>query len=72
MEEDSGAIEEEPADGQIDDDGDVDGLAEARFRAIVIEGVEQVDELVLFEFAVAASAHLDGLIGRCGFGRSLE
>jgi hypothetical protein len=72
MEENARAIEEKPANGQIDDDGDVDGLAEARLGALVIEGVEQVDELLLFEFAVAASAHLVGLIGRCGFGRSLE
>ena len=72
MEEHAWAVEEEPQDGQIDDDRDVNGLAESRSGALVVEGVEQVNEFMLFEFAVAACAHLDGLVGRCGFGRSLE
>ena len=37
MEEHMGAVEEEPADGQVDDDRDVDGLAETRFGAFVVE-----------------------------------
>ena len=68
----AGAVEEEPDDGQVDDDGDVDGLAEAGPGAFIVEGVEQVNELVLFEFAEAAGAHLYGFVRRCGFGRSLE
>jgi len=72
MKENARAIEEEPADGQVDDDRDVDRLAETGFGTLVVEGVEKVNELVLFEFAEATGAHLDGLIGRCGFGRGLE
>ena len=72
MKEDAGAIEEEPGDGQVDDDRDVDGLAEAGFGALVVEGVQQVNEFVLVEFSEAAGAHLYRLVGRCGFGRSLE
>jgi hypothetical protein len=72
MEEDARAVEEEPPDGQVDDDRDVDGLAEASFGTLVVEGVEQVNELVFVEFAEAAGAHLEGLIRRCGFGRGLE
>ena len=37
MEEHARAIEEEPQDGQVDDEGDVDGLAKARFGALVVE-----------------------------------
>jgi hypothetical protein len=37
MEEYARAVEEEPQDGQVDDERDVDGLAEARFGALVIE-----------------------------------
>ena len=72
MEEDARAVEEEPDDPQVNDDRDVDGLAEARLGAFIVERVEQMDELMLFEFAVAAGAHLDGLGGRRGVGRSLE
>ena len=72
MEEDARAIEQEPDDPQINDDGDVDGLAEACFGAFVVERVEQMDQLMLFEFAIAAGTHLDGLGGRRGVGRSLE
>ena len=72
VEEDARAVEEEPDDAQVNDDGDVDGLAEACLGTLVVERVEQVDELMLFEFAEAAGAHLDGLSGRCGVGRGLE
>ena len=72
MEEDAGTIEQEPDDAQVNDDGDVDGLAKARLGTLVIEGVEQMDELMLIEFAEAAGAHLDGLVGGCGVGRRLE
>ena len=51
VEEDARAVEEEPDDPQVDDDRDVDGLAEACFGALVVERVEQVDQLMLFEFA---------------------
>ena len=63
VEEDARAVEEEPGDGDADEDGDVDGLAEAGAGALVVDGVEQVDELVLLEFAVAAGADTDGLCG---------
>ena len=72
MEEDLRAVEEEPGDSHVNDDGDVDGLAEASLGAFIVEGVEQMDHLMLFEFAIAAGSHLDGLGGRCGVGRSLE
>ncbi len=66
MEEDVRAIEEEPRDGKVDDEGDVDGLAKARARALIVDGVEQVDKLVLLELAVAAGADTDGLGGAAG------
>ena len=72
MKEDARSVEEEPDDSQINDDGDVDGLAEARFGAFVVERVEQMNELMFFEFAEATGAHLDGLGRRCGVGRCLE
>ncbi len=72
MEEDARAVEEEPDDSHVNDERDVDGLAEARFRAFIVERIEQMDQLMLFEFAIAAGAHLDGLGGRRGVGRSLE
>ncbi len=73
VEDDLGTVEDEPADGQPDDDGDVDGFAEARTGALIVEGVEEMNELVLFENAVAVRTHLDGCTGRrCGIGRRLE
>ena len=72
VEEDTRTVEEEPGDAKVNDDGDVDGLAESCFGAFVVEGVEQMDELMLFEFTVAAGAHLDGLGRRRGVGRGLE
>jgi hypothetical protein len=72
VEEDPRTIEEEPDYAQVNDDRDVDGLAEAGFGALVVERVEQVDELVLFKFAVTAGAHLDRRNGRRGVGRYLE
>jgi hypothetical protein len=72
VEEDARTVEQEPDDPHVDDDGDVDGFAEACFGAFVVERVEQVDELMLFEFAVAAGPHLNGLGGRRGVGRCLE
>ena len=72
VEEDARAVEEEPDDSEVNDDGDVDGFAETCFGAFVVERVEQMDELMLFEFAVAAGPHLDGLSGRGGVGRCLE
>ena len=61
MAEDAGAVEEEPGEGEADDDGDVDGLAEAGAGTLVVERVEQVDDLMLLQFAVAAGAQLEGL-----------
>jgi hypothetical protein len=72
MEEDTGTVEKEPDDPEVDDDRDVDGLAESRFGAFVVERVEQMDKLMFFEFTVTAGAHLDGLGGWCGVGRCLE
>ncbi len=54
MEENLGAIEDEPADGEPDDDGDVDGLAEAGAGAIVVDLIEEVEKLMGFETDVAA------------------
>jgi hypothetical protein len=72
VEEDARPIEQEPDDAQVNDDGDVDRFAESGFGAFVVERVEQVDELMLFEFAIAAGAHLDGRDRRRGVGRYLE
>ena len=55
VEEDARAVEQEPGDGHADDDGDVDGLAEAGAGGLVVERVEQVDELVLFKIGVAGA-----------------
>lgn len=70
VEEHARAVEEEPGDGEIDDDGDVDGLAEACTGALIVEAVEEVDELVFFKFSVASGAYLRGLggVGRCLYG----
>lgn len=53
------AIKEEPGEGKIEDDRDVDGFAKAGARTLIVKGIEQVDELMLVEFAVASGAHLD-------------
>jgi hypothetical protein len=68
MEEDTGAVEEEPGDGQADDGGEVDGLAEAGAGELIVDGVEEVDELVLGKLAEAAGADFDGLGCGCGGG----
>ena len=67
-----GSVKEEPDDCHVNDEGDVDGLAKASLGALVIEGVEKMNQFMLFEFAVAAGAHLNGRIGGCGVGRRLE
>ena len=72
VEDDLRAVEDEPGEGHADDDGDVDGLAEASFGLLVVDGVEQVDDLMLFEFSEAAASHLDGRGGRSGVGRRFE
>jgi hypothetical protein len=61
MEEDAGAVEEEPGEGEEEEGGDVDGFAEACACALLVERIEEVDNLVLFELAVAAGADLYGL-----------
>jgi hypothetical protein len=71
VEEHTRTVEQEPDDPQINDDGDVDGLAEACFGAFVVKRIEQMDQLVLFEFAVTAGPHLDGLGRRRGVWRYL-
>ena len=60
MEDDLRAVEDEPADGEPDDDRDVDGFAEAGAGALVVDGVEQIDELVRVEVGVAPGADLLG------------
>jgi hypothetical protein len=73
VKDDAGAVEEEPGDGGVDQDGDVDGFTEASFGAFIVEGVEEMDELVLVEFAEATGAHPDGRrSGLGGVGRRLE
>ena len=71
VEEDAGAIEEEPADSEVEDERDVNGLAEASLGAFIVEGVEQMNEFVFFEFAEAAGSHLEGRVGRGGVWRRL-
>ena len=65
MEDDLRAVEDEPADGEPDDDGDVDGFAEAGAGALVVDRIEEVDELVGVEVGVAPGADLLGG-WRCG------
>jgi len=64
--EDARAVENEPGDGQPEEDGDIDGLAEAATSALVFDGIEEADEFVLVEFAVAVGAkacdRLQGLL----------
>lgn len=48
-----GAVEDDPGDDEPDEDGDVDGLAETAAGTFVFYAVEQVNELVRVEFAVA-------------------
>jgi len=50
------AVEDEPGDGEPEEEGDVDRFAEAAACALVLDGVEQPDELVLFQLAVAIGA----------------
>jgi hypothetical protein len=59
MEEHARAIDQEPSEDQPDNDGDIDGLAEAGAGALVVERVEQVDELVLFENSNTVGAEPD-------------
>jgi len=61
VEEDARAVEEEPGNRKAEDCRDVDRLAELGAGALVVNRVEQVNQLVLFEIAVAAGADLDGL-----------
>ena len=72
MEQDSWAVEQEPDDRHVNDDRDVDGLAKTRFGAFVVQRIEKMDQLMLFEFAITACAHLDGLGRWRGVGRRLE
>jgi hypothetical protein len=65
-------VEQEPDDPHIDDDGDIDRLAEAGSGSFIVERVEQMNELMLFEFTIAAGPHLNRLSGWRGFGRSLD
>ncbi len=52
MEEDARTVEEKPDDSQVNDDGDIDGFAEAGLGAFIVERVEKMNQLMLFEFAV--------------------
>jgi hypothetical protein len=72
VEEEVLAVEEEPGDGEVDEDGDVDGLAEAGAGALVVEFVEEVNEFVFFEFPEAAGPDLFGLSGRLRGRRRFE
>jgi len=70
VEENAWTVQQEPGDGQEEDGGDVDRLAEAGAFALVVEGVDEVDDLVGFEFAEATGAKFDGLVRRvAGRGR---
>ncbi len=60
VEDDLRAIEHKPTDSQPDDDRDVDGFAESGLRSVVVERVEKVNELMLFEVAVAVGTHPGG------------
>jgi hypothetical protein len=74
VEDDLRAIEHKPADSEPDDDRDVDGFAEAGLGALVIKRVEEVNQLMLFEVAIAVGTHRDGrFAGRLsGVRRSFE
>jgi len=74
VEDDLRAVEHEPANGEPDDDRDVDGFAEAGLGALVIKRVEEVNQLMLFEVAIAVGTHRDGrFAGRLsGVRRSFE
>jgi hypothetical protein len=72
VEEDPRAVEEKPDDTQVNDDGDVDRFAKARFGAFVVEGVEKMDKLMFLKLTVTACAHLHGMSGRRGVGWRLE
>ena len=63
MEEDLRAVEDEPADGEPDDDRDVDGLAKASAGAFVVDLVEEVNELVELEMGEAPGV---AAAGPCG------
>jgi len=64
MPEDAWAVEKEPGESEVDDDGDVDGLAEAGAGTLVVERIEQMDDLMLLEFSVTAGAQLERLACR--------
>jgi len=53
------AVKQHPGDGQPDEQGDIDGLAEPAACPLVFNRVQQLDELVLFEMPkpVGADAH---------------
>ena len=54
-------VGEKPGEGEPDEDGEVEGLAEAAAGALVLDAVEEVDEFVVVELAVAADDDASGL-----------
>lgn len=59
-----GAEEQGERYGYPNEDRDIDRLAEAGPGALILQGVEQRDEFVLVEVAVAAGAELEGMEAR--------
>ena len=53
----AGTVEDEPRDDEPEEQGYVDRFSEAAAGALVLDGVEQPDELVLFQLAVAIGAN---------------
>src|SRR5579871_3062929 len=65
-------IKHEPPDRQPDDDRDVDRFPKPGAGAFVVERVEEMDQLMLFEYAIAVGTHLERWTGWRGLGRSFE
>src|SRR6185437_3824195 len=57
MKEDVRPIEQEPGHRKPDDDGDIDRFAEAGAGALVVDGIEQMDQLMRFKVGIAAGTN---------------
>ena len=58
------AVEDEPGNGEPDEEGDVERLAEAAAGALVLDGVEEADEFVGVPFAMASGEDAERLLLR--------
>lgn len=79
MPEQAGAVEDEPRDRKPDEEGNIKRFAEAAASALILDGVEELDELVGIPFAMASCEDAGRLLRgwrlgfrrRLGFGRGL-